>query len=441
MKNLLFVAFLAFTINGFSQTDKTVTLVVSGQGKTQEEAKQNALRSAIEQAFGMFISSKTEILNDNLVKDEIVSVSSGNIQKYEVISAVQIPNGGYATSLNATVSLDKLTTFVESRGALVEFKGALFGANLKLQKFNEEAEFKSIINLCEVSNIILSKSLDYSIEVKEPVKAKNDLNYQAKQDNYQILLNVRASPNKNFDKFVDFFYSNIKALSMPVNEQEDYKKINKQIYCLSVKEYPETEKYYFRNSKTCLALQNLFIKSNKYIHNFKIVSNIDSINVRTCCVAELNMNEVQNIFKKAQYTAKQQHEIWELNDDPTSEIKYGSLLTKNSGFPDYIFGDVENYSLVKSWGIYSAYLNELENNKILFDNNTYFTADIGYYYLNGKPINYKLTSKYPSIDSGGIVNIGKVHFTKKLYFNTYIAVYTEDEVFKLTDFSVQHLNN
>jgi hypothetical protein len=48
------------------------------------------LRSAIEQAFGAFISSKTEILNDNLVKDEIVSVSNGNIQKFEVLSEAQI---------------------------------------------------------------------------------------------------------------------------------------------------------------------------------------------------------------------------------------------------------------------------------------------------------------------------------------------------------------
>ena len=76
MKILIILSFIALTINAFSQTaEKTVTLVVSGQGKTQDEAKQNALRSAIEQAFGMFISSKTEILNDNLVKDEIVSVS------------------------------------------------------------------------------------------------------------------------------------------------------------------------------------------------------------------------------------------------------------------------------------------------------------------------------------------------------------------------------
>jgi len=51
----------------FSQNDKTVTLTVSAQGQTISEAKQNALRDAIEQAFGTFISSNTEILNDELV--------------------------------------------------------------------------------------------------------------------------------------------------------------------------------------------------------------------------------------------------------------------------------------------------------------------------------------------------------------------------------------
>ena len=69
-KSLLFlVLLLSLSIN--AQDDKTVTLNVSGTGKNLEDAKTNALRSAIEQAFGAFISSKTEILNDNLVKDEI----------------------------------------------------------------------------------------------------------------------------------------------------------------------------------------------------------------------------------------------------------------------------------------------------------------------------------------------------------------------------------
>jgi len=46
-------------LNSFVRdADKTVAIPVSG--KTQDEAKQSALPSAIEQALGAFISSKTE---------------------------------------------------------------------------------------------------------------------------------------------------------------------------------------------------------------------------------------------------------------------------------------------------------------------------------------------------------------------------------------------
>ena len=60
-----------------------VSLVVSGEGQDKEEATLKALRSAIEQAYGTFVSANTTVLNDQLVVDEIVSLSSGNIQKYE----------------------------------------------------------------------------------------------------------------------------------------------------------------------------------------------------------------------------------------------------------------------------------------------------------------------------------------------------------------------
>ena len=91
MKPILIAIFCIFSLQVIhSQEDKTVTLTVSGTGKTLEESKTNALRSAIEQAFGAFISAKTEILNDNLVKDEIVSVSNGNIQSFEILNESQL---------------------------------------------------------------------------------------------------------------------------------------------------------------------------------------------------------------------------------------------------------------------------------------------------------------------------------------------------------------
>jgi hypothetical protein len=42
MKQLILIVSLALSINAYAQDDKTVTLVASGQGKTQDEAKQNA---------------------------------------------------------------------------------------------------------------------------------------------------------------------------------------------------------------------------------------------------------------------------------------------------------------------------------------------------------------------------------------------------------------
>lgn len=68
-----------------AQAPQEVTLTVSSDGSTKEEATKNALRSAIEQAYGVFVSANTTILNDELVKDEIVTVSNGSIKDYKEI--------------------------------------------------------------------------------------------------------------------------------------------------------------------------------------------------------------------------------------------------------------------------------------------------------------------------------------------------------------------
>ena len=426
MKRIVIGLLCLFALNIQAQDDKTVTLVVSGQGKTQDEAKQNALRSAIEQAFGTFISSKTEILNDNLVKDEIVSVANGNIQKFEIIYEVQIPNGNYATSLKATVSVTKLTSFVESKGFEVEFKGALFGANLRQQRMNEEAELKSIINLCEVSNKILFNSIDYSIEVSEPVKAENMRSFEAQPNDYQILFTIKLSPNNNFDKFVNYFYSNVKAISMPVPEQENYKKINKEIYFLTVN---NAEKYFFRNPNTVIALQNFFLKSNQYLHNFEVVSNLDTIIIQTCCFDYSSELGSQNMY----YTYSKP-EIWHLNSGVSAYSPYGSK-NNNPGYPQFNFDS--DRSKLSSWRTYFEYLLWLTNNKILFDSNTYFTQNGQFYKENGIPAHYSWP-EYPFVQFPGISNnIGEINLSKIDYYCKYLAIYTEEEISKLTNISVK----
>mgnify|MGYP000512706320 CR=1 FL=1 len=124
MKFTLLFAFITAINFVYSQsTENIVTLTTSGTGKTIEEAKNNALRSAIEQAFGAFISSKTEILNDEIVSDQITSVASGNIQSFEIRSQEKLSDQLYGITIYSVVSVDKLISFVQSKGVSVEIKG------------------------------------------------------------------------------------------------------------------------------------------------------------------------------------------------------------------------------------------------------------------------------------------------------------------------------
>ncbi len=273
MKKLIFALSLFFTVSAFSQDDKTVTLVVSGQGKTQDEAKQNALRSAIEQAFGTFISSKTEILNDNLVKDEIVSISNGNIQKFDIISEVQIPDGGYALTLKATVSVTKLTSFVESKGVEVEFKGSLLATNIKQQMLNEKNEIKSMSNVVNVCRDILNRSFNFEIVSGEPKQKDNNNN------NWSVPLKINARLNKNIELFTQHFYKSIKDLSMSQDEIEQYKSLGKKTYMLAYgsKDNDKSPIFHFRSKSSILSTINLIYYIKNSVLNFEISNDIKII--------------------------------------------------------------------------------------------------------------------------------------------------------------------
>jgi len=223
MKQLILIMSLALSINAYAQQDdQTVTLTVSGQGETMEEAKTNALRSAIEQAFGTFISSKTEILNDELVKDEIVSVANGNIQKFEIISEVQIPDGGYAITLKATVSVSKLTSFVVSKGVVVEFKGGLFAFNINQQILNETNEAKAIDEIINITLSILNKSFYGTISPEEPLLVKGST--------YKLPFEIEIRANENINTAVKYFNDNINKLALTKTQRNDYIKLNKPVY-------------------------------------------------------------------------------------------------------------------------------------------------------------------------------------------------------------------
>jgi hypothetical protein len=286
-KKLLIIAILIF-INVKAQENKTVTLTVTGTGKTHEVAKTNALRSAIEQAFGAFISSKTEILNDDLVKDEIVSVTNGNIQKIEIISELQIPDGGYATSIKVTVSVSKLISFVESKGFKVEFKGGLFASNILIQELNEKNEIMAIDNMLIILNELANKSFDYTISAEEPYSEKNK---------WSIPIKIDVFANINFINLSILLEQTLKGLNMNESDLINYSKLKKEIYPITIALQKKSGIYYLRSNQSRIKIYEFIYNLRNYIFNFKISNGISNISLKNYLFENNKENLEINDFK------------------------------------------------------------------------------------------------------------------------------------------------
>ncbi len=257
-KYFIILGILFSTINLLAQTDsipnssndKIVTITVTGQGKTIDEAKTNALRSAIEQAFGAFISSNTTILNDSLVKDEIVSVTNGNIQKYDVLNEIALPNGSYLITLKAIVSVSKLTSYCESKGVKVEFEGGLFSYNIKLQILNEESEIKAIKELTQSVFRILQQSFDYSVKMSPPLSLDNE------NKKWKISLSITATTNNNINLLSEMLFKTLSSISL--KSISEYRSIGKSVYPIYFYYKGEKKAFYLRKEQSLKILESLF---------------------------------------------------------------------------------------------------------------------------------------------------------------------------------------
>lgn len=248
---VLLIAGLILSVDSLAQepqnNEKVVTLVVNGTGQTKEEATKNALRSAIEQAFGTFVSANTEVLNDELIKDEITTVSTGNIKSFKELSVSQTSNGLYDASVQATVSIDQLTKFAQSKGMQAELAGATFVMNMKMRELNKKNELLAIDHMIEKAKAIAKNGLfDYKLEIGEPQFAGNP--------NYSIKIKILFCENENTKLFYKTIYETLKALSLSEADKVKYQEANLGYYSYNKQliENDDVElSFFLRNKYQC----------------------------------------------------------------------------------------------------------------------------------------------------------------------------------------------
>lgn len=300
-KRILFtvMAIIGCAVMCSAQSKDEVTLVVSGDGVNKEEATKVALRSAIEQAYGTFVSANTSIVNDELIKDEIVTVASGNIKSYEEISSEYLSNGKSTVTLKATVSISKLISYAQTKGASTEFAGATFAMNMKMYELNKKNEIAAIKHLLEKVAPLVPYSLKRELFVGEP--AVYDQNY------YKVNFDVVFRPTEVMTQINEMILKTMDALSLSEEERENLKKRNidygMELFELGYlayygadggfEEYSEGSKlphrgtYYFRNEYDfnidLLPLHELF---EREVGNWEIVDNTGQISSFECMEVE-----------------------------------------------------------------------------------------------------------------------------------------------------------
>lgn len=205
MKRYLLIALAFLSTLCLAAQPKEVSIVVTGTGSTKEEATNNALRSAVEQAFGVYVSSNTEILNDELVRDEFATISSGNIESYKEIAYVETQSGEKSITLQALVSIGKLISYAQNHGSSTEFAGGTFAANMRLQELNRNATKKALEQFYRVLPSMVTSMYDYELDVKDPVIKGNFC---------EVEVIVKVLANSHTREVGEYYIQSLKALAL-----------------------------------------------------------------------------------------------------------------------------------------------------------------------------------------------------------------------------------
>lgn len=225
-----------------------VTLICNGEGNTKEEATRNALRDAIEQTYGSFVSSNTVVINDELIKDEIVSLSRGNVKRYREL---YYSDGDVKkVTLEAVISVDKLISYAKNKGMSTELAGASFAMNFKLRQLYVENGAKAMKALLKTLLMYGTKMYDFNITTKEPTMRKND-----------VLVDVTVSYRLNRNGVM--FYKTYK---------ETVSTIFNSINSINIEGIRKDDAY----SKKIEAYKNLMEKLPRVLaHNFDVTDNLN----------------------------------------------------------------------------------------------------------------------------------------------------------------------
>jgi hypothetical protein len=143
----------------------TRQVVVDGVGATAEEAIKDCFRKAVSTVMGTIINAETDVENDRLVMDRILTLSDGYVDTYEELGGARVEDGLVRRRISATVRRDSLLLACgRAESMSVDASGLYPEAMTKLERRKSaQALLRATLDLFP------GKLLDLQLEGRPPI--------------------------------------------------------------------------------------------------------------------------------------------------------------------------------------------------------------------------------------------------------------------------------
>jgi hypothetical protein len=270
------ILLLLLPLSIYSGSNNTeLTIVATGIANTFEKSKELALRIALEQAYGTYVSSKTELVNDQISIDKISTLTNGMIKSYEVLASKELTDNKYSTTLKVEVSLKKINEPITSKQTdenivAIDVNSQALETNLKQQSINEESEIEIVKNMIEVAHDLMQQSFEYKIR-STILKHK-----ESNKDEWEIDLVVSSVANPNMDVTAKYIINTLEMISLSSREKDSYENLRKKYYGYIIRYNGESYRFSFRSESSINSLNNFKSYFPLYSRRFVVSSNIDT---------------------------------------------------------------------------------------------------------------------------------------------------------------------
>lgn len=167
--------------------DKVYQVRVRGQGPTEEEARTQAYKKAVEYAVGAYVASGTEVVNGEVTVKKIIKYSSGYVDRFDMVEV----GNGYVI-MDVYVRTSKIAAGLLGEG---KTSGKIDGAQIAAttstlldSKKNGDEALKMVLDKFKQSAYVVSTS-KYQLRMNEQRQMVIDIPYKV-QWNYDYLVAI-----------------------------------------------------------------------------------------------------------------------------------------------------------------------------------------------------------------------------------------------------------